>query len=117
MQINVSVVLLPLVSISLAAQINQPPLSFTLLSKPYLADQSTFIDSLSREADNLLPRLDSTSASGTLAVKWQGIVSDLSRYRLKSPNSSLMRLEQFVMVTAADVDRANCADTCKMHEE
>ena len=76
----------------------------------YLADQSTFIDSLSREADNLLPRLDATSASGTLAVKWQGIVNDMSRYRLKSPNSSLMRLEQFVMVTAADVDRANCAD-------
>lgn len=76
----------------------------------YVADQSTYVDSLSREADNLLPRLDSTFASSPVAVRWQGIVNDLSRYRLKSPNSSLMLLEQFVLVTAADVDRGNCAD-------
>jgi type VI secretion system protein ImpL len=76
----------------------------------YVADQSAYVDALSREADNLLPRLDSTYTSSPVAVRWQGIVNDLSRYRLKSPNSSLMLLEQFVLVTAADVDRANCAE-------
>lgn len=76
----------------------------------YVADQSTYVDALSREADILLPRLDPTYASSPVAVRWQGVVNDLSRYRLKSPNSSLMLLEQFVLVTAADVDRANCAE-------
>ncbi len=78
----------------------------------YAANQTAFIDALSREAEVLLPLLEG-NGNGLVVQRWRGITADLARYRLKSPASSLALLEQFVTVTAADVDLLNCADRIK----
>jgi type VI secretion system protein ImpL len=79
----------------------------------YAANQQAFVDALAREAEALLPALEG-NGSGLLVQRWRAITSDLARYRLKSPASSLAQLEQFVVTTAADVDLLNCADKVKV---
>lgn len=43
-----------------------------------------------------------------LVAKWQGIIRALTRYEQKSPDSSLRRLEQFVLVDMDQIDPARC---------
>jgi len=78
----------------------------------YATNQQAFVDALAREAETLLPALEG-SGGGLIVQRWRSITSDLARYRLKSPASSLALLEQFVVTTAADVDLVNCADKIK----
>jgi type VI secretion system protein ImpL len=42
--------------------------------------------------------------------RWNTIIRDLERYRLKNPNSSLLALETFLTTMATDVDASNCND-------
>lgn len=72
----------------------------------YLAQQRSRIESLGREAELLLPQ---GGADGSAATdRWQAIVRDLERYRLKNPNSNLLALENFLTAMAGDVDAGNC---------
>ena len=76
----------------------------------YVAQQQSFIDATGKEADALLMQLGSAQPGNALVARWQAMVADLGRYRLKSPTSSLMTLEQFVLAGAAELDGANCLD-------
>ncbi|SOE91663.1 type VI secretion system protein ImpL [Burkholderia sp. D7] len=74
----------------------------------YLDQQSARALALGKEASVYLAALDAADAASPLAQRWQSIVRDLERYRLKNPNSSLLRLEQFVAMAAADPGAGNC---------
>jgi type VI secretion system protein ImpL len=76
----------------------------------YLAQQHAFLEGVGREAEPLLQALEGQAGNDTVVQRWRGIVADLARYRLKSPASSLLALEQFVAVASADIDAVNCAD-------
>lgn len=77
----------------------------------YLEQQQDFIDTLGRQAEGVLAELNSSAlASQPLVVRWTAIETDLRRYRLKSPTSSRMALENFIVVGGADIDLANCVD-------
>jgi type VI secretion system protein ImpL len=75
---------------------------------PYLDQQSARALALSKQASVYLAALDTSDAASPLAQRWQGIDRDLERYRLKNPNSSLLRLEQFALSVAADPGPAGC---------
>lgn len=74
----------------------------------YLDQQSAHALALGKQASAYLAALNATDAASPLAQRWQAIVRDLERYRLKNPNSSLLRLEQFVMTAAADPAAGGC---------
>lgn len=48
-----------------------------------------------------------------LAARWQGIVRAVSHYEQKDRDSSLRRLEQFILVEMDKIDPANCASVAK----
>lgn len=75
----------------------------------YLEHQSGRALTLGARAATYLPALDFTGASSPLAQRWNMLNQDLERYRLQNPNSSLLRLEQFVR---AAVNPAS--ENCKM---
>lgn len=76
----------------------------------YVAQQQAFVESSGAEAQQQLQLLAGEQAGNPLVQRWQALSSDMARYRLKSPTSSLLALEQFVLVGAADLDGANCQD-------
>ena len=77
----------------------------------YLEQQQTFIDTVVGQADGVLTQLaGSTLAGSPLAVRWQALVADLRRYRLKSPTSTRMALETFIASGSAEIDIGNCSD-------
>lgn len=76
----------------------------------YVAQQQSFIEAIHKDAEALLLQLGSAQAGNPLVARWQASVADLSRYRLKSPTSSLMALEQFVLTGASDLELSNCLD-------
>jgi type VI secretion system protein ImpL len=75
----------------------------------YLAQQQEFIDIAARQVDGVLAQLAASGPGQPVVARWQAIVADLRRYRLKSPTSSLMALEQFIL-GGAEIDAGNCAD-------
>jgi type VI secretion system protein ImpL len=75
---------------------------------PYLDQQSSRALMLGKQASVYLAALDPSDAASPLAQRWQAIDRDLERYRLKNPNSSLLRLEQFALSVAADPGPAGC---------
>ncbi|WP_226929298.1 type VI secretion system protein [Janthinobacterium aquaticum] len=76
----------------------------------YISQQQSFIEAINKDAEALLLQLGGAQSGNPLVARWQASVSDLSRYRLKSPTSSLMALEQFVLNGAAELDVGNCLD-------
>lgn len=76
----------------------------------YVTQQQAFIDATGKDAEGLLQQLGTAHSSNPLVARWQGIVADVNRYRLKSPTSSLMMLEQFILAGAADVELKNCME-------
>lgn len=72
----------------------------------YLAQQRSRIENLGREAELLLPQGGTDGNAST--DRWQAIVRDLERYRLKNPNSNLLALENFLTAMAGDIDAGNC---------
>ncbi|QGZ64844.1 type VI secretion system protein [Paraburkholderia acidisoli] len=75
---------------------------------PYLDQQSSRALALGKQASVYLAALDTSDAGSPLAQRWQAIDRDLERYRLKNPNSSLLRLEQFALQVAADSGPDGC---------
>lgn len=76
----------------------------------YLAQQYGRLEMLAREAEPNLAIVEAAAPQNPLTQRWQGILADLERYRLKSPNSNLATLEQFLTTGSQDIDRINCAD-------
>lgn len=76
----------------------------------YVSQQQTFIETIHKDAEALLLQLGNSQSGNPLVARWQSSVTDLSRYRLKSPTSNLMALEQFVLSSAADLELGNCLD-------
>ncbi|MGS0743657.1 hypothetical protein ACVBEF_17815 [Glaciimonas sp. GG7] len=76
----------------------------------YVGQQQEFIDIVSHQAEGVLAQLTGVAAGPPVVARWQAIVADLRRYRLKSPTSSLMALEQFIVNGSAEIDIGNCAD-------
>lgn len=76
----------------------------------YLQQQSLRALELGKQAKTYLSALDAADANSPLAQRWQAIVTDLDRYQLKNPNSSLLMLEQFLQTVAADPNAGDCVD-------
>jgi len=76
----------------------------------YVSQQQSFIDATGKDAESLLVQLGAGQSGNPLVARWQATVADLNRYRLKSPTSNLMALEQFVLAGAADLELGNCLD-------
>ncbi|WP_102299468.1 type VI secretion system protein, partial [Janthinobacterium sp. AD80] len=76
----------------------------------YLAQQQEFIEILGKQVEGVLTQLSGPAAGQPLVARWQAILADLRRYRLKSPGSSLLAVEQFILNGSADIDLGNCAD-------
>ncbi|MCE3603133.1 type VI secretion system protein [Massilia sp. P8910] len=74
----------------------------------YVAQQLEFVDTAASQAEGVLAQLTSFAPAHPLVARWQAIVADLRRHRLKSPASSLMALEQFIVSGSADIDLGNC---------
>lgn len=76
----------------------------------YMERQQEFIDTAGQQAEGVLTALAALAANDPLVLRWQGLAADLRRYRLKSPTSNRMALEQFIVAGSADIDVANCAE-------
>lgn len=84
----------------------------------YVAQQQGRVLQLARDAEIILMGLDpSATRAGSrsanddaLVRRWRAIVAEAEKYKSKNASSSLLQLEQFLTVTAADVDLANCGD-------
>lgn len=76
----------------------------------YVSQQQAYIDAVGKDAEGLLQQLGTGYANNPMVARWQAIVADVSRYRLKSPTSSLMMLEQFILSGTAEVDVKNCME-------
>lgn len=96
-----------------------PPLAARTFRAPTSADLTAMMEA-NREALSQIARdtagplvriLSSLTPDGRgrdLVAKWQGIIRALTRYEQKSPDSSLRRLEQFVLVDMDQIDPARC---------
>lgn len=88
--------------------------AFGVLDAPgmiqYLGQQFTRVEMLGRQAEVYMASLDGAATGSPLAQRWIAINRDLERYRLKSPNSSLVSLEQFLVTVGAEADRNNCLE-------
>ena len=77
----------------------------------YLEQQQDFIDTAVQQAEGVLAELASSAeARQPLVARWQALAADQRRYRLKSPTSSRMTLENFIAVGSAEIDTTNCVD-------
>jgi len=74
----------------------------------YLGQQHDHIEALGRSAEQLLRGLPASARPSNM--RWNAIVHDLERYRLKNPNSSLLALENFLIAMAGEVDASNCSE-------
>lgn len=76
----------------------------------YVAQQLEFIEVAGKQVEGVLPLAGATAAGAPAVARWQGIAADLRRYRLKSPTSSLLALEQFILQGGSDIEAGNCLD-------
>lgn len=77
----------------------------------YVAKQQEFSFDVTRQAEAVLLQLGApATASLPLVARWKSLAADVQRYQLKSPTSSLMALEQFIVNGSADIDTGNCLE-------
>ncbi|MEM8513747.1 type VI secretion system protein ImpL [Massilia sp. MP_M2] len=76
----------------------------------YVERQKEFIDTTARQADGVLQFLLSAASDLPLVNRWQRQAADLQLYNRKSPLSSRLALENFMVEESAGIDAANCAD-------
>jgi len=76
----------------------------------YVAQQLEFIEVAGKQVEGVLPLAGATATGAPAVARWQGIAADLRRYRLKSPTSSLIALEQFLLQGGSDLEAGNCLD-------
>jgi len=76
----------------------------------YVEQQKEFIDTIARQGDAVLQFLVSAGIETPLVNRWQRQAADLQLYNRKSPLSSRLALENFIVEDSAGIDAANCAD-------
>jgi type VI secretion system protein ImpL len=76
----------------------------------YVEHQKEFIDAIARQGDGVLKFLVSAGVNMPLVDRWQRQAADLQLYNRKSPLSSRLALETFIVDDGATIDGANCAD-------
>ncbi|KRB92489.1 type VI secretion system protein [Duganella sp. Root198D2] len=76
----------------------------------YVAQQLEFIEVAGKQVEGVLPLAGATAAGAPALARWQGIAADLRRYRLKSPTSSLIALEHFILQGGSEIEAGNCLD-------
>ena len=76
----------------------------------YVEQQKEFIDTIARQGEGVLQFLLSAGVDTALVNRWQRQAADLQLYNRKSPLSSRLALENFILEDSAGIDAANCAD-------
>lgn len=77
----------------------------------YVEQQQEFVNTIVEQAQGVLDELASSPlATQPLVTRWQALAADLRRYRLKSPTSSRLALENFILAGSAEIDIGNCVD-------
>lgn len=76
----------------------------------YVEQQKEFIDIVARQGDGVLQFLVGAGVETPLVNRWQRQAADLQLYNRKSPLSSRLALETFIVEDSASIDAANCAD-------
>ncbi|WP_347555619.1 type VI secretion system protein [Robbsia sp. KACC 23696] len=79
----------------------------------FVGAQSANVVASAEQAKAQLPLLAAADAQSELARKWRAIVLDLARHAVRSPTSSLLQLEQFILaVGRPENGSAPAADAC-----
>jgi type VI secretion system protein ImpL len=81
-----------------------------LMLRYALSQQLRRLDESGREADAYLAYVDPSTASSATVVRWEGIVTELKRYRAGAPDSSLLALERYLVTLGPELNRSNCAE-------
>ena len=76
----------------------------------YVERQKEFIEATARQGDGVLQFLLSAGVDLPIVKRWQLAGADLQLYNRKSPLSSRLALENFIVEESAGIDGANCAD-------
>jgi type VI secretion system protein ImpL len=76
----------------------------------YVAHQLDYVESLTKEADLLLPTLLNLQPNNTLVQRWAAMSTNVARKKIKSPTSTLGNLSQFILETGSDIDKSNCLE-------
>ncbi len=74
-----------------------------------LSQQLGAFDEAGGQAAALLAVADPAAAASAPALRWQGMLSELKRYRGGAGDGSLAALQRY-LVSLADLNRSNCAD-------
>lgn len=77
----------------------------------YIEKQQSFIDISVAQAEGVVNTLVSIGVPSGMAEtvrRWQALQGDARRYQLKSPLSSRLALENFILTGSADIDVQNC---------
>jgi type VI secretion system protein ImpL len=79
-------------------------------TQPSLSRTATRLDLLVQQARGLLTLGSPALAHDPAAMRWQQLHSELDRYTGRAADSSLMRLERYIVALGADFRRENCSE-------
>ena len=68
------------------------------------------LDAFGREAGALLAYADASAAASPTVSRWQGMTGELRRYRAGAADSSLLKLERYLLVVGPELNRSNCLE-------
>jgi type VI secretion system protein ImpL len=68
------------------------------------------LDGLGREAGALLAYIDAPAAASPTVSRWQGMTGELRRYRAGAADSTLLKLERYLMLVGPELSRSNCLE-------
>lgn len=74
----------------------------------YVAQQLEFVTVAGKQIDGVMAQLGGANADDPIVARWKAIGEELQRYRLRSPTSSLVALEQFMHAGSAELDLGTC---------
>ncbi|NBX53532.1 MAG: hypothetical protein EBT70_00410 [Betaproteobacteria bacterium] len=76
----------------------------------YVAQQISYIENTSREAETLLQTLNVLQPNHPLVIKWNAMTAEVSRFKIKSPISTLSVLTQFILNAGTEFELNNCLE-------
>ncbi len=76
----------------------------------YVAQQISYIENTAKEAEPLLQTLTNLQPNHPLVIKWSGMAAEVSRFKIKSPTSTLSTLTQFILNAGNDFEVSNCLE-------
>ena len=81
-----------------------------LMLRYSLSQQVRRLEELGREAGAYLVYVDPSIAATPTVQRWQGVVTELKRYRAGASDSSLLALERYLLSLGSELNRSNCAE-------